>query len=71
VRNKQQIIDRIFSEGYFASSHYASMAGIFDDTTASVADHIHSRIVNLFNDHRFTEQAAEQVATIVKEEAKN
>lgn len=70
VRNKQAVLDRIFSAGEFASSHYASMAGIFDDTTAPIAESVHEQIVNLFNDYRFTEAKAKRVAEIVKEEAK-
>ncbi|WP_234495014.1 hypothetical protein [Vibrio maritimus] len=70
VSNKQAVLDSIFSAGEFASSHYASMAGIFDDTTAPVAESIHSQIVNLFNDYRFTEAKAKRVAGIVKKEAK-
>ncbi|MEH0373769.1 hypothetical protein [Vibrio mimicus] len=69
VSNKTQLLDSIFANGDFASSHYASLAGIFDTTQAPVAEMIHSQIVNLFNDYRCDEAMAKRVAKIVKSEA--
>lgn len=69
VSNKAQLIDAIFTNGDFASSHYASLAGIFDTTKAPIAEMIHSQIVNLFNDYRCDEAMAKRVAKIVKSKA--
>lgn len=69
VRNKRQLLDSIFANGDFASSHYASLAGIFDTSQAPVAEIIHSQIVNLFNDYRCDEAMAKRVAKTVQSEA--
>ena len=70
VKNKTKVIDEIFSNDLFASSHYSSMAGIFDDGKAQIASEVHSKIVNLFNDYRFAIEMAIRVATIVNDEAR-
>jgi hypothetical protein len=65
VRNKQHILEKIFSAGLFASSHYASLAGIMDEVTAPRAEALAESIINLFNDHHFTLDQAEQVCKII------
>lgn len=67
VANKESLLEKIFASGHFASSHYASMSGIFDSGYARESENVYSRIVNLFNDHRTTEQQAVEVARIVVE----
>lgn len=67
VKNKQHILDRIFSSGLFASSHYASLAGIMDDGKAPHAEALGESVINLFNDHHFTAEQAERVGTIIVE----
>lgn len=69
VNNKTQVLDSIFANGDFASSHYASLAGIFDTTQAPIAEMIHSQIVNLFNDYRCDKEMAKRVSKIVESEA--
>jgi dTDP-4-amino-4,6-dideoxygalactose transaminase len=70
VPDKQRIIKKIFESGLFASSHYKSIANIFGNMLAPVANHFHNHMINLFNDYRFTEDMAIKVAEIVKRELK-
>ena len=67
VENKQRILDAIFSAGLFASSHYASLAGVMDDGKAPQAEALADSVINLFNDHHFTSDQAEQVCKIISE----
>jgi len=67
VEHKQQVLDAIFSSGLFASSHYASLAGILDEGTAPQADGLAACIINLFNDFHFTLDQAEQACKIILE----
>jgi dTDP-4-amino-4,6-dideoxygalactose transaminase len=67
VKNKPHILEAIFSAGLFASSHYASLAGIMDEVTAPQAETLAECIINLFNDHHFSLEQAEQVCEIILE----
>jgi dTDP-4-amino-4,6-dideoxygalactose transaminase len=67
VRNKQRILDRIFSAGLFASSHYASLADIMGEEHAPHAEALAESVINLFNDRHFTPDQAEQVCKIILE----
>lgn len=67
VKNKKRIIDAIFSAGLFASSHYASLVGIMAEGQAPEAEELANEIVNLFNDHHFSEEQVEQVCAIIME----
>ena len=67
VKNKKQILDAIFANGLFASSHYASLAGIMSDERAPAAESLADEVINLFNDHNFTVEMAEKVCEIVLE----
>jgi len=67
VKKKQPILDGIFSAGLFASSHYTSLANIMDDDRAPQAEILAANVINLFNDHHFTAEQAEQVCKIILE----
>lgn len=67
VKDKRRVLDAIFSSGLFASSHYASLAGIMDEGRAPEAEALGEHIVNLFNDHHFSADQAEQVCKIIVE----
>ena len=67
VRNKRSLLEAIFSSHLFASSHYASLAGIMDDGAAPQAEALAKRVINLFSDHHFTADQAEQVCKIILE----
>lgn len=65
VKNNKRILDAIFANGLFASSHYASLAGIMSDGNAPVAESLAGETINLFNDRHFTVEMAERVCEIV------
>lgn len=67
VKNKKHIYDAIFKAGLFASSHYASLAGIMAKGRAQNAETLADEIINLFNDHHFSAQQAEQVCAAIVE----
>ena len=69
IENKEKLLDRIFEEeGLFASSHYAAIDREYVTVTLlnSKTDEVASRIVNLFNDFRFTEEQAKKVVKVIK-----
>ena len=67
VKNKDHILKAIFSAGLFASSHYASLAGIMAPGQCPQAESLANEIINLFNDHYFDPQKAEQVCALILE----
>ncbi len=70
VMNGQEVMKLIFDSGLFASSHYASLAGIMSDGSAPAAELLASEVINLFNDQRFTAEMAERVCEIIVKIAK-
>jgi hypothetical protein len=60
---QQALLQRIFSAGHFASTHYASLVPTFGLGMASVAERFGMRVINLFNDYRYS---AERAADLVK-----
>lgn len=67
VKNKGRVLEKIFGAGLFASSHYASLAGIMSDGDAPYAAALAEDVINLFNDHHYTAGQAEQTCTIILE----
>ena len=67
LKNKDRVLKAIFSAGLFASSHYASLAGIMTPGQCPQAEKLAEEIINLFNDHYFDAQRAEQVCAIILE----
>lgn len=65
VKNKKEILKVIFENGLFASSHYASLAGIMSEGRAPVAESLAEEAINLFNDHHFTAEMAEHICEII------
>jgi hypothetical protein len=57
----------IFEAGLFASSHYASLAGIMAEGPAPHAAALASEVINLFNDHHFDADRAAQVCDLILE----
>lgn len=66
VQNKPAVMREIFESGLFASSHYASLAGVMSDGRAPEAESLASEVINLFNDHHFDSRKAERVCEIVR-----
>jgi len=69
LKNKDRVLQAIFDEGLFASSHYASLAGIMSSRRAVNAERLANEVVNLFNDRHFDELRAEKVCKIILENA--
>lgn len=63
--HKKETLSAIFEANLFASSHYASLAGILSEGTCPVAQQLSGEVINLFNDAHFTLQMAERTAEIV------
>jgi hypothetical protein len=69
LKNKERVLKAIFDEGLFASSHYASLAGIMSNGRAVNAERLADEVVNLFNDHHFDEVRAEKVCDLILKNA--
>jgi hypothetical protein len=67
VKNKAKTMQAIFEDGLFASSHYASLAGIMADGSAPHADVLAGEVINLFNDHHFDADKAAQICDLILE----
>ena len=67
LKNKDHVLKAIFSAGLFASSHYASLAGIMAPGQCTQAETLANEIINLFNDYYFDPQQAEQVCAVIME----
>ena len=67
VKNKKRIMDALFRAKLFASSHYASLMGIMAEGHAQQAEKLADEVINLFNDHHFSVEQAEQVCAIIME----
>lgn len=65
VPDKKKTLDAIFDARLFASSHYASLAGIMATGVCPNARKLADQIINLFNDHHYTTEMAEKTAHIV------
>ncbi len=70
LNNKDQVLEAIYAAGLFASSHYASLAGIMTPGRCSQAEALAKEVINLFNDHHFDPQKAEQVCMVIMENIK-
>lgn len=67
LKNKERVLEAIFASGLFASSHYASLAGIMVSGQSTRAETLAKEVVNLFNDHHFDPQKAAQVCAVILE----
>ena len=65
VKDKKSILDLISNAGLFASSHYASLAGIFAQGNAPNAESLQAKIVNLFNDRYFDIDKAHRLVQVL------
>lgn len=68
VDNKKQLLQAIFDAGLFASSHYASLERMYGQQykKRTNADIFHSKVINLFNDHRVSLEQVEKSCTLLK-----
>ncbi|MBI5360786.1 MAG: hypothetical protein HZA48_09435 [Planctomycetes bacterium] len=70
VPHKEKLLSKIFASKLFASTHYASLNGIFSKGRSKNAEGLHSLVVNLFNDRYYDEAKARQTARIINEHLK-
>jgi len=71
LSDKKGLLEKIFENGLFASSHYASLSNIFQDTVCVNAQKFHNRVVNLFNDFRFSIEKAQKISDIINDHIRN
>lgn len=62
VPNKGEILKAIFDAGLFASGHYAVQGG-----DCPIAENLHARVINLFNDFYYTEEQAQKTCDVILE----
>ncbi len=67
VKNKDHSLNAIFNAGLFASSHYASLAGIMVEGRSPQAETLANQVVNLFNDYHFDLQKVEKICEVILE----
>ena len=67
INNKSLLLDNLFKNNLFASSHYYSSVKIYGQIECKNADFIANNIVNLFNDLRFDEKKAISICEFVNE----
>ena len=65
VPEKNKILNAIFNENLFASSHYASLANLMSDDSCPIAQELADHVINLFNDEHYTVEMAEQTSRII------
>jgi hypothetical protein len=70
VRNKKLLLENIFANGLFASSHYSPVTFMFRQKFAPNAQKLFDHVINLFNDFRFSPEKAENVSKIVRAHVK-
>lgn len=66
VKDKATLLKALFGAGLFASSHYASLAGIFTPGSCQQAESLASQVINLFNDQHYTQEMAERTCDIIE-----
>lgn len=62
VSAADKLLDSIFDEKHFASRHYQSLTSMYNQKEVPNASYVGEHIVNLFNDHRYDEFRAEDLA---------
>ena len=68
IENRDQVLSKIFESGHFASKNYPSLVNIFSSGKDENARFFEARILNLFNDFRYTKERAEELALIIQKE---
>ena len=67
VPSPAPVVERLFTEGLFASRHYASLAGIMAPGSCPEAERLAGQVINLFNDHHYTADMAERTCRLIRE----
>lgn len=71
VPQKQKILNSIFQQGLFASSHYASVSDLFAGKPQPVTEKLHEQVINLFNDFYFDCDKAHRIVQIINEDLRS
>jgi len=66
VNQKERLLKKIFSSGFFASSHYCPVNLMFNQPLPPNAQKLYDHVINLFSDFRFGPKKAEKISKIVK-----
>lgn len=66
VPKRNELLEKIFEAGLFASAHYGSVTCLFGHQKAYHAYESNSNILNLFNDLRFDIEKTKRVVAVVK-----
>jgi len=67
VKHRDRVLEKIFSAGLFASSHYASLPGIMASGECPQTESLAGEIINLFNDNHFDLQRTKGVCEVIRE----
>lgn len=65
VENQQKVLDAIFKAGLFAGTNFPSVSYTFKGVSSPVAEMEAQRIINLFNDFRFSEEQARKICDVI------
>jgi hypothetical protein len=68
VEKRDYVLAKIFDAGHFASKNYPSLVNIFSTGTDENARLCETKILNLFNDFRYTEERALELAKLIRNE---
>lgn len=67
VEKKDEILNALFAEGLFASSHYKALG----EQSTPIASNLANHVINLFNDEYFTEEQAKKICGIINKKIGN
>lgn len=67
VPKRNELLEKIFEVGLFASTHYPSVTHLFNQIKASNAEEYNINILNLFNDFRFDLDKAKKITSLINE----
>lgn len=62
---KETILNKLFENGLFASSHYHSVNRLFNTTAYPISDSLYECIINLFNDQYYSTEKALKTCNII------
>ena len=65
--NRDEILNKIFEQGLFASHHYYPIGLFFNLQNQSIWNGLYKGVLNLFNDFRITEEEAIRIVKIINE----
>lgn len=65
TKEKNKILDALFANGLFASSHYYPVNKLFDDGFFENSSWLYDNVVNLFNDNYYSEVQAIKTCEVI------